>query len=354
MIRRRRSPRETPFSLDSFLDLVTNVVGVVIRLILVAWVGARAYTTLPDYLRKSEPLPAALPDPIPADDPLTAEIARQRRELAEAEARLLEQLRRLDMIGQDRRAAELERVALAQRRQVLDQERMSLESKQAAGQQAAKQANLSLDEIEKRRQKLVKELEELEKQPAPKKLLRYRTPVSQTVHAGESHFECLHGRVAHLDLDALLAQVVRTMRDKEMDLRNQWRLTEVTEPAGAFRLRYVVERRRGNVDALFPGNPDAYSSFSYGVSEWHAEPVDPTRGETVDAALAPGSTFRHVIDGLAVEKAAVTFWVYPDSFALYRQLRDYAADRGLTVAGRPLPEGTLISGSPAGKKSRGQ
>lgn len=40
MIRRRRPPREVPFSLDCFLDVITNVVGIIIRLILVAWVGA--------------------------------------------------------------------------------------------------------------------------------------------------------------------------------------------------------------------------------------------------------------------------------------------------------------------------
>ena len=42
--RRRRCEREIAFSFDSFLDLVANVVGIIIRLILVAWVGARTYT----------------------------------------------------------------------------------------------------------------------------------------------------------------------------------------------------------------------------------------------------------------------------------------------------------------------
>jgi hypothetical protein len=55
-----------------------------------------------------------------------------------------------------------------------------------------------------------------------------------------------------------------------------------------------------------------------------------------------------------VERSAVTFWVYPDSFSLYRQLRDHAVAKGLTVAGRPLPDGTPIAGSPWGRKSRGQ
>ena len=42
MLRRRRRSREIPFSFDSFLDVVANVVGIIIRLILVVWVGAPA------------------------------------------------------------------------------------------------------------------------------------------------------------------------------------------------------------------------------------------------------------------------------------------------------------------------
>src|SRR6185369_4005195 len=100
MIRRRRPVREIAFSFDSFLDVVTNVVGIILRLILVAWVGARAY-------KGSQPTPsprqlvpvleeiAELPEPT---DPLTPELERQRRELAEAQAHLLEQLRQRETL----------------------------------------------------------------------------------------------------------------------------------------------------------------------------------------------------------------------------------------------------------------
>ena len=44
MYRRRRQKREIPFSFDSFLDVVANVVGIIIRLILITWVGSKSYT----------------------------------------------------------------------------------------------------------------------------------------------------------------------------------------------------------------------------------------------------------------------------------------------------------------------
>src|SRR5579883_1856933 len=97
MIRRRRRSREIAFSFDSFLDVVANVVGIILRLILVAWVGARSYKGPPPVVPTPvedvrEPIEAIAPLPEP-QDPLSAELERQRRELAAAQAALLNQLR---------------------------------------------------------------------------------------------------------------------------------------------------------------------------------------------------------------------------------------------------------------------
>src|SRR5262249_43990815 len=126
--RRRRSVRETPFSLDSFLDLVTNIVGIIIRLILVAWVGARAYTPLPELLKQVKPMAGDSAEVAAAiEDPLQQELARQKQELAEAEARVLEQLRQLDLLQLSQRHTEEELAALTSCRQELERSRSNLE-----------------------------------------------------------------------------------------------------------------------------------------------------------------------------------------------------------------------------------
>src|SRR4051812_26911301 len=92
MYRRRRASREKIlFSFDSFLDVVANVNGIIIRLILVAWVGARAYhatVALPEESATEPDVPIAraapLPEPRVEDEPLTPALARQRDRLAEA------------------------------------------------------------------------------------------------------------------------------------------------------------------------------------------------------------------------------------------------------------------------------
>ena len=101
-------------------------------------------------------------------------------------------------------------------------------------------------------------------------------------------------------------------------------------------------------------SPDPNASYRGNVSSWEFEPVMLERGETLETALNPRSEFRQIVDAIDPHQTVVTFWVYPDSFALYRQLRDYLYDREVVVAGRPLPEGVPVSGSKRGSVSRGQ
>src|SRR6516225_821712 len=111
MIRRRRPAREIAFSFDSFLDVVAKVVGIILRLILVAWVGARSYKALapppppPSYVAESEPLPEP-------EDPLAPELERQRRELGQMQAQLLEQMKEWEGVHRLTAAAEEELAGL--------------------------------------------------------------------------------------------------------------------------------------------------------------------------------------------------------------------------------------------------
>jgi hypothetical protein len=354
MIRRRRRPREIPFSFDSFLDVVANVVGIIIRLILVVWVGARSYSSLMAVPR------AVTATPVPSSaaelaDPLQDEIAQQRQKLAQAQAKLLEQLRQLEDIRRTKNDAVRELATVATRVQGLEGEEGTADEAAAAKEKQAQRADLTLADLREREQRLTASLEALQKLPPLRKILRYRTPVSRPVHAEELVFECRAGRVAFVDLAALLAEVRRGLEDKAHLLRTQWQVEDVAGPVGPFRLRYVVERERDLLDSLASvGLPSAGGNFRYGVSEWAVEPIAGPRGETADAALAKGSEFRQVVDVLDAQQSVVTFWVYPDSFALYRQLRDYLHERDVEVAGRPLPEGMMITFSRRGTVSRGQ
>ena len=352
MIRRHRPQRETAFSFDSFLDLVTNVVGIIIRLILVVWVGARSYSGFTDLVKDKQTAAVTVPA-LPAD-PLEQELARQHAELAEAQKRLLDQLRQLDLTKDSDTKAAAELASLDADRQDLDRVRSELDRNAAAQGKTGQEFVLTMADLQARREKISEEIKALEKLPPLSKVLRYRTPVSRPVHSEEWHFECYQGRVAFVDVSTMLEDVRSRLHDKGEELKTQWHASDVTETIGAFRMHYVLERQRDGVESAFSLAPAGRASFGYGLSEWVIEPMAPVRGETLQAALAARSEFRHVADGLSPALATVTFWVYPDSFAVYRQLRDYLADRDIAVAGRPLPEGTPITCSRHGSVSLGQ
>src|SRR4051812_22197249 len=97
MARRRRPQREIAFSFDSFLDVVANVVGIILKLILVAWVGARSYkAVVPTHELAPIPeltAPAALPEPTDGRTPL---LARRRKELGAHQKTLVGKLAERD------------------------------------------------------------------------------------------------------------------------------------------------------------------------------------------------------------------------------------------------------------------
>jgi hypothetical protein len=293
-----------------------------------------------------------LPDP---DDPLAAEIERQRRELTEAQAKLLEQLRQFEHAGQRKAAAQREVDGLAAHRQEREAERSQVERSVEEKGKAGQAVVLSLAEIQERSKRLAEELAALGKAPSTKKALHYRVPISRALQTEELFLECRGGRVTVIDIGGLYDEIQRVLRDQGEKLRTRRQVTDVTPVVGAFQLRYVVERETDVFEDVVPNlATDSKASFRYGVSGWELEPVVTDRGETLEAALATGSAFRRVIDALDPHQTAVTLWVYPDSFPLYRKLRDYLHDRDVVVAGRPLPEGVPIASSKRGTASRGQ
>ena len=340
MIRRRRKVREIEFSFDSFLDVVANVVGIILRLILVAWVGARSYkAVLP-----ATPAPALtqeeiaqIPDP---QDPRTPQVERERRERAQTQAQLLEQLKEWQKFRRDSTLTAEELARLTAHARDIDGTKNDLEKKTQEETQAVRVVALSLAEIQERSRHVVEEITALRKAPPMKQTLRYRTPVSHPLQSEELLFECRQGRVALIDIGGFLEDVQRALHGQAGDvLRDTRQYSGLTEPIGPFRLRYALELNALN------SKPEC---------SWEVEPVTPDRGEPMETALASGSEFRRVIDSIEPAQTAVTLCVYPDSFPLYRKLRDYLHERDIVVAGRALPAGASIAASRHGTASRGQ
>jgi hypothetical protein len=80
-------------------------------------------------------------------------------------------------------------------------------------------------------------------------------------------------------------------------------------------------------------------------------PVSEPLGEPLAAALQSNSEFRTLLAGYDPNRTTVTVWVYPDSFQDFRTLKAELYRLGYLTAGRPLPAGRPIGGSPEGTRS---
>jgi hypothetical protein len=350
MLRRRRPKREVAFSFDSFLDVVANVVGIILKLILVAWAGARTYKAADIDLVA---LVAKKPAISKSIDPRISLLARQKEELEASQKALAGKVTRRDefLSIASRLRHDVEALSLRCRDM---QELAGVAVKDAVGEAKTVQAVvLTRKELLARAAALQLAAVEVKKLPPTRKEFQYRTPVSATIQSYEMMFECKAGRVTLIDTQALVAIMRHDSKSQVDQLRNRWSVSATTRAVGPFRLRYTLERER----SLLSGPANAVpvdGNFRYFQSSWEVEPVALDRGEAADKALVAGSDFRKVIDTVDAKKTAVTLWVYPDSFVLYRQLRDYLHDHDIVVAGRPMPEGLLIATSSQGTISRGQ
>jgi hypothetical protein len=198
---------------------------------------------------------------------------------------------------------------------------------------------------------LAKEVTALRRVPGPKmKTILGKSPVAKPVSSDEFHFELRRGRVSFINLDGLLALV---KSDAQVRIRMSDRVPVISSqvgPVGSFSLAYELGKAIPNsIEELLERK-----SIRFDLRAWEIIPESENRGETLEATKNPISEFARAINRVSPSRATVTLWVYPDSFALYRQLRSDLVERGFSVAGRPLPEGMTIRGSPMGTQSAAQ
>ncbi len=335
---RTRTADAEPLGHDSFLDVVANMVGILIILVMV--VGMRA---------KHAPIEAAI----------QAATAKTRRELAEQSA--AEQSVRSDVW---QTAAEIERVrAEALRRctyrdllatavSALEHEIREFEQEMDAGAKEDFELLRRTSEARRRLQELRREQVRLEQaEPDPVVLENRPTPLSHVVDNHEAHFQLRGGYIAYIPLEDLVADFKADARRKVGRLNELPEITETVGPHGGFRLRYTLKRKEVSPEvALATGVSGSYAQ----LERWTLVPLREPLGEPAATALAEGSAFREALARFLPGRSAVTIWIYPDSFDEFREVRDELYKLGYSVAGRPLPFGVPISGSPEGSKSAAQ
>lgn len=352
MSRRKKPREEMEFGSDSFLDVVANVVGILIILMVLAGIRAKtAPVNLADEAPDAVPVEAVSPkmiSPSPAD--LEAKAARE-RELAalQSESDALQQ--ELDRL---RNAAESGESKLSelQSQDAVQRNRVAALSSNLKGevaalrdhQQEAELLEAAVSAVRVRLKKRKADVAVAEKQPNRIEKLEHRiTPVSRVISENETelHFRCLGEKVAVVPIEELVERMKGQMeRQRDVILRLK-KFSGSVGPVRGWNLNYIVETQQ------------QLGMIRASVSQFEILPESDLKGERSDVALRPESFFRNELRK-AEPASTITFWVYPDSFALYRKLQALAHREGFTVAARPMPEGTPIMGSPHGSRSAAQ
>ncbi|OYW15089.1 MAG: hypothetical protein B7Z55_15285, partial [Planctomycetales bacterium 12-60-4] len=147
-------------------------------------------------------------------------------------------------------------------------------------------------------------------------------------------------------IERLQAQIER---HKDWIAKSRQQLGQVG-PVDGFTMHYVVEKEAGTLADELRMGPGV---FKISVTEWRVEAERNVETESVAEALQPGSRFLTAV-AAAEPGSAMTFWVYPDGFTAYGELKAYLQRLNFLIAGRPLPNGIPIAGSPSGTRSSGQ
>jgi hypothetical protein len=313
---------------DSFLDVVTNIVGILIILVMV--IGGRVRQIVlapPQPSAEAAALAGALEDLEETVDSTESEIEQlqeQGRTVATAAAFAADARLRLAT------AVSAAKVAIDERKRDVDAARV------AAAEAAARRR-----EIEEEIRTCTLEAEGIAHVAATtQEVLAYPTPIGRTVNGEEIHVRLAGGRIAYIPLEELFELAKSHTQRQGASIAQLANRVETVGPEQGFALDYVIEAK---ID-------QARGQVLIRSREWVVRPQQPSLGETADEALAATSRFRRVLTG-AKPETAVTLWCYPDSFGEYRRVREELHRLGIPCAGRPLPDGAPIGGSTEGSKS---
>ena len=334
----RRKPELDPPSHDSFLDIVANLVGILIILIMVVGIQAKSALVTASIASKKK-VEAKQPDvatPKKVSKGLATNLHAVEKQIREhrfhVQFREAERNKTLTLITQIKQAMEKERQALDSGQQSKFDQRRQLIHRQS-----------QLDELQQQRMAL-------DNAKAPiVKLAHLPTPKARTVFGREVHFRLLQGRLCFVPLKALVDKMKSQLPEKFQQLRRMSVLHEVIGPIDGFKMTYTLSVAVAARRTKFGTQARKVGQFT----KAELVPVRQNMGEPLDRALASGSEFDDRLR-LLNPQTTITVWVYPDSYSDFRKLKEQLFRRGFLTAARPLPKNQKIGLSPSGSRSSAQ
>ena len=336
-------PKDLNAGQDSFLDIVANLVGILI--ILVVLVGAQAQSSWTQAKQQNTIHEETLKS-LRQELVQTAKDAKSRQmENDEIEKKIAGQASIVDRLQEQRHSMMVEMLLVKDElkkrnleRNAAEQERLETTAKLDALQYQLASTQKNIAAIPSRNATEIKEIE------------HFPTPIAKTVFSDEVHFQLMAGRITFVPMDALIERMKSEWKVKAEKLQRSDNTYETVGPIGDFRLQYKLASRQLTMDTEMGPVERRVTEFDHFV----LRPLSSQTGESAKEAVASGSEFLARLDRLQPERTTISIWVYPDSYDDLPSLKKRLREKGFQIATWPLQFGKLISGGPNGFRASAQ
>jgi hypothetical protein len=336
----KRNKRESDNMLgyDSFLDIVANMVGILIILVVVLGSHSKDVTAqVQAEIDQQVAARHAVSEPQETAAKVGNDVARLEQQVAIYDRELAARQRERSVIMA-----------------VLSETKSQWEKKESELAENAKRAA----ELAGKRRELLTSLEQLTiasetkiAKPARVFTLEHLpTPMAQTVFGEELHFRLKQGRLAVVPLQSLVESIEQDFRRMVSSGPREGAKEGVVGPLRDFTASYQIQTSR----AVVARGGSASTGIRVELVGLVIEPVREPLGEPFPEALSDNSQLAYELAGREPRTTTITVWVYPDSFVEFRRLKEHLFAKGFATAARPLPEGRPITGSPQGSRSTAQ
>ncbi|TWU42293.1 hypothetical protein [Novipirellula artificiosorum] len=352
MSRSKRNRTTLELGHDAFLDIVANLVGILIILVVV--LGTQSSQVIEEIKAKTDHNRSAelqVDDAHrPAGEDLMQSLGSVSMRAASAQAdsdRFEMTIKKYDQqIAQreQQRGMLLDLLSEAKAAWDAEKERYDRQARElAARNREFDEAKTKLAELQGERERL-----EGEKQPVVA-VTHLPTPMAKTVFGDEIHFRLKANRLSVIPIDRLVAEIKNDFERASVGPRDGL-IDAAVGPIRGYTAMYEMAKSRELVSQggrVGMGMRVSFVGMTITpLSEPHGTPIQEMfrQGSELDIELAgrdPGTT-------------TITVWVYPDSFAAFRHLKEHLYARGFAAAARPMPMDRDITGGPNGSRSTAQ
>ena len=331
---------------DAFLDIVANLVGILIILVVV--LGAQSTAAIEEIQEQVEEDRLTQVDD--ASDAQLAELAQHSMRAAAAQADSDRFEMRINEYDQQIEVRKMQRGALldllAQAEAAWEEEKKKLDARQleaAERQTEWDQAEQALASLRGQRERLENEPESVvEVQHLP-------TPMAKTVFGEEIHFRLKANRLSIVPVERLLDEIRQDFKRVAPGSR-EGLMEAAVGPIQGFVARYQMAKNRQMVSQ----GGQVQMATRIQLVGMTVEPLNEPHGQPIQQVLSGSRQLDVELAGRDPDRTTITVWVYPDSFAAFRRLKEHLYARGYATAARPLPMDRPISGGPQGTRSNAQ